>query len=174
MIRILSYVLAGVAFAALAIVVTGFFLPREHSASVRAHYNTPPQQIYEAIVDVAAGSAWRTGLDSVQILKQAPLKWREFASWGNLTMVLDEATSPSRIVSRIADTSEGFGGTWTYEIVAEGTGSAVTITEEGEVYNPLFRFMSKFVFGHYKSLETYTTDLGGKFNQTVQPERLTN
>lgn len=172
MIKVLSYVIASVAFLALAIVVTGYLLPEKHSASVRAHYTTAPQELYNAIVDVESGAQWRTGLDSVQVLASEPLRWREFASWGNLTMVMDEATSPSRVVSRIADQGEGFGGIWTYQIVPDATGATVTITEDGEVYNPLFRFMSKFVIGHYKSLETYAADLGRKFNQTVVPERV--
>lgn len=172
MIKVLSYVIASVALLALAIVVTGYLLPEKHSASVRAHYNTSPQDLYNTITDVENGAQWRTGLDSVQLLEQTPPTWREFASWGNLTMVMDEATSPSRIVSRIADQGQGFGGLWTYEIVPDATGATVTITEDGEVYNPLFRFMSKFVIGHYKSLETYAVDLGRKFNQAVEAERV--
>jgi hypothetical protein len=30
----------------------------------------------------------------------------------------------------------------------------VTITERGEVYDPLFRFMSKFVFGHTSTMDS--------------------
>jgi hypothetical protein len=173
MLKVLGYVIAGVAFVALAIVVIGFLLPEKHSASVRAQYSASPQQIYDAIVDVERGPEWRTGLDSVQVLERAPLKWRESAEWGTLVMVMDEVTPPSRVVSRIADEGEGFGGTWTYVISpgANGAGTSLLITEDGEVYNPLFRFMSKFVFGHYTSLETYATDLGRRFNETVQPVR---
>jgi hypothetical protein len=32
--------------------------------------------------------------------------------------------------------------------------------------------MSKFLFGHYKSMETYARDLGRKFNEDVTPERV--
>jgi hypothetical protein len=173
MLKVLGYVIASVAIVALAIVVIGFLLPEKHSVSVRAEYNASPQQIYDAIVDVERGPEWRSGLDSVQVLERTPLKWRESAEWGTLTMVMDEATPPSRVVSRIADQGEGFGGTWTYVISpgANGNGSSLSITEDGEVYNPLFRFMSKFVFGHYTSLETYAKDLGRRFNETVQPAR---
>ena len=34
------------------------------------------------------------------------------------------------------------------------------ITENGEVYNPLFRFMSRFVFGHTATIDKYLEDLG--------------
>ncbi len=34
-------------------------------------------------------------------------------------------------------------------------GSTLTITEDGEVYNPIFRFMSRFVFGHEATMAAY-------------------
>ncbi|HUP88313.1 MAG TPA: SRPBCC family protein [Longimicrobiales bacterium] len=154
------------------VVTTGMLLPKAHVASVTAKYKTSPDKLFNAITDVANGPKWRTGLTRVEILGQNPLKWREEASWGKLTMVMDESTSPSKAVSRIADTSQGFGGTWTYDIKPDGTGSVVTIAENGEVYNPLFRFMSKFVFGHYKSLETYHNDLAKHFGEAVTTERV--
>jgi hypothetical protein len=46
------------------------------------------------------------------------------------------------------------------------------ITEDGEVYNPLFRFMQRVIFGPYGTLERYQRDLGRKFGDTVVPERV--
>lgn len=40
---------------------------------------------------------------------------------------------------------------------------------EGWVANPLFRFLSRFVFGHYRTLESYARALGRRFNQEVTP-----
>jgi hypothetical protein len=113
-------------------------------------------------------------LKKVEVLDREPLLWRETADWGEITFVRDEAVPPARIVSRIADESEGFGGTWTYAIAASpnGDGSTLTITENGSVSNPLFRLMSKYVFGHYRSLETYARDIARRFRDTAEPERV--
>ena len=46
-------------------------------------------------------------------------------------------------------------------------GTALRITEDGEVYNPLFRFMSQFVFGHHATVDTFLTDLGRKFGSVT-------
>jgi len=35
----------------------------------------------------------------------------------------------------------------------------VAITEDGEVYNPFFRFMSRFVFGHAATLDEFVKNL---------------
>ena len=49
---------------------------------------------------------------------------------------------------------------WLFERIAPAPGgSAVTITEDGEVYNPIFRFMSRFVFGYYATLDEFVGTL---------------
>jgi hypothetical protein len=34
------------------------------------------------------------------------------------------------------------------------------ITEDGEVYNPVFRFVSRFVMGHTATMDKYLADVG--------------
>jgi uncharacterized protein YndB with AHSA1/START domain len=157
--RILSYILAGIAVLAMLIVIIGFALPKAHTAAVRAEFNADPQRIYAAIADVENGPRWRTGLQKVEVLSRDPVTWRETADWGTITFRREEAVPNQLLTARIADESEGFGGTWTYALAPSSNGTSLTITENGTVSNPLFRFMSKFVFGHYTSLETYASDL---------------
>jgi hypothetical protein len=44
----------------------------------------------------------------------------------------------------------------------------VTITEDGKIYNPFFRFLSRYVFGYAQSMQTYLTDLATELQETVQ------
>lgn len=171
--KILGFLIGGMAVIALLILGTGVLLPKTHVAAVRTHLtDIAPEAIYAVITEVGEGPEWRSGLDSVKVLETNPVKWTEYAEWGNLTMVMDQAIPSTLVVSRIADESEGFGGTWTYELTRAGDGTTVTITEDGTVDNPLYRFMSRFVFGHYTGLETYAKDLGRRFGQPIEPERL--
>ena len=62
---------------------------------------------------------------------------------------------------RIADPDLPFGGTWTYELKPDGGGTQLVITERGEVYNPIFRFMSRFVFSHTATMERFVASLKG-------------
>jgi hypothetical protein len=66
------------------------------------------------------------------------------------------------MVTRIADSKLPFGGTWAYEIVPASNSCTLTITEDGEVYNPLFRFVSRFVIGHTATLDGYLKALSTK------------
>lgn len=99
-------------------------------------------------------------MKSVDILpaQEGKPRFRETGSNGEITYVFDELT-PRRVVSRIADVSLPFGGQWTYEVEPAGSGTKLRITEDGEVYNPVFRFMSRFVFGHHGSIDRFLADL---------------
>lgn len=158
-----------------AIALIGAMLPVEHVAACRASINQPPEVIWNALTDIKAFPAWRTDLKSVELVDDDPLHpvWKEESSFGLMTFERTEADPPHRLVGMIVGTESGFGGGWTYEVAPNGNGSTVTITERGSVYNPIFRFMSKFIFGHTKSLKTYLTQLGAKFGERVEPAVVT-
>ena len=44
----------------------------------------------------------------------------------------------------------------------------VRITEDGEVYNPIFRFVSRFVFGQTRMLDAYLRALGQATGQQIE------
>ena len=61
-----------------------------------------------------------------------------------MTFVIDADAPPRRLVTRIEATpGTPFGGTWTFEITPDGTGSRVTVTERGWIANPIFRFRAR-------------------------------
>ncbi|MDA1004477.1 MAG: hypothetical protein O3B31_14220 [Chloroflexi bacterium] len=61
------------------------------------------------------------------------------------------ADAPARLVRRIV--SDGpFGGQWTIALADDGAGTTVTVTEDGEIYSPLFRFVSRLVLGHTRTM----------------------
>jgi hypothetical protein len=140
------------------VVMIGAMLPKEHSASRTISLRATPGDVFSLI---AGPSGWR-GL-KYEALTQTPLKWRETDSSGTITYERLETVPPRRIVNRIADPTLPFGGSWTYEIAPSGSGTEVTITENGEVYNPLFRFVSRFIMGHAATIEKYQRDLAARF-----------
>jgi hypothetical protein len=168
------YVLGGIVLVLLLIFLAGAALPKEHVAGVRARYRQPPERVFAEITSVGAHPTWRTGVERVEILSQrgAPLRWREVGEFGPIVMRMDESRSPTRVVTRIDDPDQPFGGRWIFELAAADGGTLLTITEHGEVNNPLFRFMSRYVFGHYRTLEQYARDLGKRLGETVLTERI--
>jgi hypothetical protein len=159
-IRVAILVAGALGILVIAVVAIGYALPVAHVASRDATLPAAPELVFAALQDVDRYPSWRSDVKSVDVLSRAPrLRWKEDGSNGQITFEVQELDAPRRLVSRIADTSLAFGGTWTYVLTPEGTGTRLTITENGDVYNPLFRFMSRFVFGHTATMEGYLRDL---------------
>src|SRR5688500_12642796 len=155
----------------LIIVVVGYLLPRDHVASVSARYAASPDTLWVTLADVSAFPQWRSDVKRVELLpdENGQRGWREHGGQDAITYRVVEATPPRRLVSRIADQHLPYGGSWTYELEPADSGTRITITERGEVYNPIFRFVSRFVLGHTATIDDYLRSLGRKFGQDVQP-----
>jgi hypothetical protein len=48
----------------------------------------------------------------------------------------------------------------------------LTITERGQISNPVFRFMARYVFGYHATMQEYLASLGRKFGEPVDFERV--
>lgn len=153
------------------VVAIGWFLPQSHRASRRIALRQPLEAIWALISAPEGYKAWRPDLKEVEILPrvQGRKSWKEVSSNGTIPFVVEEESQPSRFVTRIADDKLPFGGRWRYELTANGAETVITITEEGEVYNPVYRFFSRFVFGHTATIDAYLKALGKQFGQDVTP-----
>ena len=152
------------------ITVIGWLLPKAHSVSREAQFSQRPEVIWKAITDVEAMPTWRQGLKSVKHLpdNNGLPSWVETSASGTIPFETVVSQPPVKLVVRIADPRLPFGGTWTYEIVPVAAGSSLRIREDGEVYNPVFRFLSRFVFGYSGTMDTYLRSLGRKFAEQPQ------
>jgi uncharacterized protein YndB with AHSA1/START domain len=171
--RWLLVVLAAIASIVLIVVVGGLVLPKAHTARSYAIINAPPDAIWRALTDVEAFPSWRSDVSRVELLSATSGRktWREIGKHGTITFEEVRADPPRQLVGRIADPSLPFGGSWTYDVAPIDGATRVTITEDGVVHNPVFRFMSRFVFGHHATQEAYLRALGRKFGQATLPVR---
>lgn len=136
------------------IFIAGTLLPVAHTAARRVELKATPEKIWQLLTQFADYPKWRKELKQVEVVNEK--SWKEIDSHGeSITFALQEAQPFEKMVTVIADKNLPFGGSWTFELQAGAAGTTLTITENGEVYNPLFRFMSKFIFGHTATLEKY-------------------
>ena len=153
-----------------AVVGIGAMLPKAHVATRRARYKQPAEAIWAAIT---GAQDWRSDISGYEVLaeRDGHRVWRERDKHGQGILFEEvKAEPPHHLEVRIADPSLPFGGGWTYEITQVDGGSYLRVTENGEVYNPIFRFVSRFVMGHAATLEQYLTALGKKFGEQVTLE----
>ena len=160
MLRIAILTLGGLAALLLAIVAFGYALPVAHVATRDASLTAPPERVFAALTEVEAFPGWRSDVQAVDVTARSPhLQWRERGSDGTIAFEAQESEPPRRLVTRITDKTLPFGGAWTFTLQPVDGGTKLTITENGEVYNPLFRVMSRFVFGHTATIDRYLADL---------------
>ena len=165
--RVALIVLAVVAALILAVVAIGMMLPVRHRAGRQATYQSQPSEIFKAITTPPEFPSWRTGVTRVEMLPahDGKSQFREISKNGSIVFEVERSIPDTELVTRIADPSLPFGGTWTYTLSRGGDSSTVLIVEDGEVYNPIFRFVSRFIMGHTATIDQFLRDLGKKLGQ---------
>ena len=159
----------------LVVIAIGAFLPQQHISTCAARFHQSPNAIWQGITDYEKFPAWRKDVLRVETLPEVNGKpaWREFdRDGGSIPFQVMVMVPPRVLVTRIADPKLPFGGTWTYEISSQADGSSLLrITEDGEIYNPIFRFAARFVLGYTRTQKEYLQALGAKFGQSVTIEK---
>ena len=152
----------------------GARLPKRHVAASRALLRQSPESVWAVIADHASSPNWRSDLKQVERWpdRDGHEVWVEVSRQGRMPFEVVESAPPRRRVTRIADPNLPFGGSWTYEIEPATGGSTLTITEDGTIRNPIFRFMARHVFGYDGTQKRYLRDLGKKFGEEIVPERV--
>jgi hypothetical protein len=166
--KIVLVVVAGIVAVAVGVVVVGFLLPKGHVASRSASFRATPEQLFALIV---GPQAWRPDVLHYAAISNTPDRElvRETTRNGEtITYELLDRVPPTSITRRIATENLPYSGSWTFSLQPNSGTTVVRITERGEVYNPLFRFMSRFVFGHARTMDVYLEALGQATGQKVE------
>jgi uncharacterized protein YndB with AHSA1/START domain len=142
--------------------VVGSFLPEAHTVSVSSDVHGSRAEVWSVLAEPAAYPAWRHDVDRVDVLaveEDGAVRWRETGGRKAVTYRRLSSQPPRRLVVEIADEDLPYGGRWTYVLEPVGEATRVTITEDGVVHNPLFRFVSRFVIGHDATARSFLESL---------------
>jgi hypothetical protein len=140
------WIILGSLAAIVALMATsGALLPVSHVAARRARFRQGPAAIWTAI-----------SRNGEKTFREDDVNYEVLA-----------AVPERRFVTRIADRNLPYGGTWVYTIDPEPGGSFLEIEERGEVYNPIFRFISRFVMGHTATIDTSLRALAKRFGERI-------
>jgi len=150
----------------------GSRLPKSHVASRSLFLHQSPQNVYAVVRDFESAPKWRSDVKQIEIEPQpnGRVYFREVGKNGTVNYELAEDVPAQRMVTRIRDTNLGYAGQWTYSFVPENGGARVTIREDGEVSNVLFRFMSRYVFGNTATIDSYLNSLAKHFGENATPQ----
>jgi hypothetical protein len=144
----MKWILIGVAAVAVLVVMIatiGSMLPRNHRASRSIRLHRSPDEVWAVVTGLAGASDV-----PVEVIERVP---------------------PHRLVTRVTQQEKNFGGTWTIAIAPEAASngsapaSVLTITEDGWVANPIFRFVSRVVIGHHATMDGLLKQVAAKFSE---------
>ena len=150
----------------------GAFVSRDHRATSTVMLRQSPDSVWKVVRDFGNITAWWPAMEKAERLpdRDGHEVWRQKMSGFDVPIIVLESSPPRRLVTQIDPTAGGaFGGTWTYQLTPDSGGTRISVTEGGWISNPIFRFMSRFLFGYYGSLDKYLEALGMRFGETVQP-----
>ena len=146
----------------LVITLIGYCLPVKHTAALKRVINAAPDRVWERLVSFGKYPEWRKDVKQVEVLSVTD--WIETDKYNGKIPFTIIQSEPGRIlVTRINATNKPFGGSWHFLLEGNGNTTTVTITENGEVYNPLFRFVSRFIMGHTATIKAYQDQLEASF-----------
>jgi Polyketide cyclase / dehydrase and lipid transport len=140
----------------------GYLLPVKHRASVTIAVPGGPEKVWQRLIDYKAYPDWRKDVKAVEGISDT--QWVEIDQRDHrmpFSMIVRERLRT--LVTQIDGRDLPFGGSWVYTLQDQGNSTVVIITENGEVYNPLFRFVSKFIMGHTATLKRYSAYLEQSF-----------
>jgi hypothetical protein len=141
--------------------VVGMLLPARHTARMKGVVTKPHAEIAAMLRDVRSYPRWRRGI-VVEGISQTgdAITYIELAGNDRIAYQLTEPLRDKQFVATMTDPNLPFGGAWTITLTPEGGTTSVAIQEDGEVRNPLFRLLARYVFGYTTHLKKYLEDLG--------------
>lgn len=169
---VVAVIVAVLVLLILIMLAIGSRLNPDHVASRAIHLHRSPADVYAVVRDFGRHSNWRSDVKGIEVLGNAngKFQFREHGSNGTVTYEVLDDVADKHLVTRIVDRDLGYSGSWEYVFAPTAEGTMLTITETGEVSNPLFRFLSRYVFGHTATIDTYLKSLAQHFGETGQPE----
>ncbi|NBC82216.1 MAG: polyketide cyclase [Bacteroidetes bacterium] len=146
-----------------AIYITGMALPEKHSVTVTDTIQAPGNEVYKRVRNVSEYDLWRKNLREVKVF--SPNDWFEVHADADTILyrmtILEEK---KKLLTTIESDHLPFGGHWIFEFTTPDMESTIlTITENGEVYNPIYRFVSRFITGYDASIKEYLISLKRSF-----------
>ena len=170
--KLILFIGGGLVALIIVVLIIGALLPKEHVAAREIILRQSPPEVYATLREFAAAPKWRPDVERVEMLEEAGgrVRFREHAKHGRITYEVIEDRPPEKLVTRIVDQDLGYSGSWTYSLSPTNDGTRLRITEDGNVPNILFRFMSRFVFGHTATMNAYLRALARKFGEEAEPK----
>ncbi len=148
-------------------------LPETYRARRRLTLPASVEEVWELLTDHRREPEWRPELAEVEVYgeQQGKPLWRERHKRGERrTLVTEESEAPHKLVRSLAGVERrSFTATWTYRLEAldesDSPRTQVTVEEEMNITHPVYRLLSRYVFGNGAFSQQYLTALAQHYDR---------
>ena len=152
----------------------GYSLPVEHQITMQRHYAKTPDEIWNVIVDYRKYSQWRENVYEVTEMRSKGSydAWKELDADGHsVPYEIISYSQNKQMIIEITDPTLPYGGSWTFDLVPDETGTTLMITENGKIDNLFFRVIAHFSTGYTDSMNAWLNSLDNKYVMDAQQEK---
>lgn len=160
------FVMGALVSLVVAVIVGGLATPRHHVASRSVTVRAAPETVWPIVRDVGSYAKWRPEVQSTRVEGE---EWQEFTTSRTIRYGVADEQAPHRFVARILDDDLPFTGEWTWMLETSDGGTRVTLTEHGEVGNPLFRFIGAHLVGYTRTIDAVLNALAIRVGDAAAP-----
>jgi hypothetical protein len=149
------------------VVGVGALLPKHHVATRSAAFRATPDRLFSFMV---GQQNWRPDVKTSEVVPDragAQLLRETTRDGQTITYEITENVPPTTLQRRIVTQNLPYSGTWTFSLRPVNDQTVVRITEDGEVYNPIFRFVSRFILGQTRTIDGYLQALANATGQKI-------
>lgn len=149
--RLILWLLAGLALLVAALFLTGSLLPAAREGRAGITIAAPPGRVLALIEAVEQQPDWREGLARVT---RTPQGWVETTARGEEITFTPEEMTEARIRLRFTS-SAGYQGTWEATLTPVPEGTRIDVVERAEIASPLGRILARLFFNPEAFATTY-------------------
>lgn len=152
--------------------VAGQFVPTGHVAASSVNLSHPVDTVWTIVHDLGGYPSWWTDVKSSRREPDAGDRevWVQTDAHDQaIALEVVESVSQRLLITQTADDKLPFSGRWTYTVELVEGRTRVTIVEEGEIFNPIFRFLARYFIGHHGTIDRCLEALGRHFGEEITP-----
>lgn len=166
------YLLSGLLALILLGMAAGYAMSKDHVTTRVIHLKASPERVWLMITDHAQDAKWREDIAETKRLsdRNGHPVWEDHFKKGDQRIAYEttEHVEGQKLVRTIVDQT-AFGGTWTYALTPEGSGTRLAITESGWISAPL-RLPAKLFMDQAATMETYLRFLAKALGEDTKPQ----
>jgi len=152
--RMLLLAVAGLVGLGAVVYVGGLTRPELVEANASIEIAKPPDYVFDLVADPRRQKDWFSGVGTVEILSQQPLRYRISAGGATAEMESTFVDRPKRVVTRSLSHSMGMSGEWETAFEPTAGGTRVTHRARMNFTSPWLRAMTLVVDANKEELST--------------------